>query len=132
MCDASCLPSCSGGKPGQRPRNATAAASEYPQALGPSDFRDLVLDMQQTITDLRTQIKKLESRLSTAECTGVDGEPHADGARWKRDVCTICECRDGQITCFVEACPPADCPAPVRVDGACCPVCLKELMGTQP
>ncbi|ELK32764.1 Peroxidasin like protein [Myotis davidii] len=92
------------GKPGQRPRNATAASSEHPQALGPSDFRDLVLEMQQTITDLRTQIKKLESRLSTAECTDVDGEPHADGARWKRDVCTICECRDGQITCFVEAC----------------------------
>ncbi|XP_014396031.1 PREDICTED: LOW QUALITY PROTEIN: peroxidasin homolog, partial [Myotis brandtii] len=119
------------GKPGQRPRNATAASSEHPQALGPSDFRDFVLEMQQTITDLRTQIKKLESRLSTAECTDADGEPHADGARWKRDACTVCECRDGQITCFVEACQPADCPAPVRIDGACCPVCLREPPGAQ-
>lgn len=60
VCDASCLlprlPSCSVGKPGQRPRNATAASSEHPQALGPSDFRDFVLEMQQTITDLRTQV----------------------------------------------------------------------------
>lgn len=206
------------------------------------------------------QIKKLESRLSTAECTDADGEPHADGARWKRDTCTLCECRvstlsrgpggpaadpapqraaqrsgrprspasllplpgrprlcpwllsevalpvpalvslgvftpagtagpagqpwvpgdvagvwlhsgwagssgkgpgrrgtegvrrrvgvgdaqgpgtdrsgtslqDGQITCFVEACPPADCPAPVRVDGACCPFCLKDTPRKQP
>lgn len=32
----------------------------------------------------------------------------------------------GQITCFVESCPPADCEAPVKIKGACCPVCLKE------
>lgn len=38
------------------------------------------------------QIKKLESRLSTAGCADADGDPRADGARWKRDACTRCEC----------------------------------------
>lgn len=40
--------------------------------------------------------------------------------------------QDGQITCFVEACQPAECPAPVRIDGACCPVCLPAPAGGQP
>jgi len=31
----------------------------------------------------------------------------------------------GQITCFVDSCPPADCEAAVKVKGDCCPVCLK-------
>lgn len=48
---------------------------------------------------LALQIKKLEARLSPGECTGADGDPHADGTRWKRDACTLCEChvsRGGQ------------------------------------
>nr|XP_031540895.1 LOW QUALITY PROTEIN: peroxidasin homolog [Vicugna pacos] len=76
-------------------------------------------------------IKKLESRLST-ECVDADGNPHANGAKWKRDPCTACECRDGQVTCFVEACQPADCPAPVRASGACCPACPSDSPGKKP
>lgn len=38
------------------------------------------------------QIKKLESRLST-ECVDADGSSRADGTTWKRDPCTVCECR---------------------------------------
>lgn len=41
---------------------------------------------------LASQIKKLEARLSPGECTGTDGDPHANGTRWKRDACTLCEC----------------------------------------
>lgn len=40
--------------------------------------------------------------------------------------------QDGQVTCFVETCQPADCPAPTRVGGACCPVCPGDSTGTQP
>lgn len=40
--------------------------------------------------------------------------------------------QDGQITCFVEACPPAACPAPVGVSGACCPICPDASPGKQP
>ncbi|XP_023381728.1 peroxidasin homolog [Pteropus vampyrus] len=119
------------GKHSKHPGNATSAPDEQPQVPGTSDFRDFVLEMQKTITDLRTQIKKLESRLSTAGCADAGGDAHADGARWKRDACTRCECHDGQITCFVEACSPAACPAPVRISGACCPVC-PDSPGKQP
>ena len=40
--------------------------------------------------------------------------------------------QDGQVTCFVETCQPADCPAPARVSGACCPVCSRDSTGKQP
>nr|XP_021553352.1 peroxidasin homolog [Neomonachus schauinslandi] len=120
------------GKHRKHPGNATAPSRERPQVPGTNDFKDFVLEMQKTITDLREQIKRLESRLSTADCTDADGEPHANGAKWKRDACSICECRDGQVTCFVEACLPADCPAPVRARGACCPVCPRDGTGKKP
>lgn len=120
------------GKRRKHPGNATAASGEHPQVPGANDFKDFVLEMQKTITDLREQIKRLESRLSTADCTDADGEPHANGAKWKRDACTACECRDGQVTCFVEACQPAECPAPVRARGACCPVCPRDGVGRKP
>nr|XP_030700354.1 peroxidasin homolog isoform X3 [Globicephala melas] len=119
------------GMPETRPSNASATAFERPPVAGTSDFREFVLEMQKTIRDLRKQIQKLESRLST-ECVDADGSSRADGTTWKRDPCTVCECRDGQVTCFVETCQPADCPAPVRVGGACCPVCPGDSMGKKP
>uniref|UniRef100_A0A9L0TF86 Lactoperoxidase n=2 Tax=Equus TaxID=9789 RepID=A0A9L0TF86_HORSE len=120
------------GKRSQRPSNTTSASYEHPQAPGTNEFKDFVLEMQRTITDLRAQIKKLESRLSTSVCTDAAGQTRTDGAQWKQDACTACECRDGQVTCFVEACAPAECPAPVRLDGACCPVCLRDTAGNKP
>uniref|UniRef100_A0A452TC58 Peroxidasin n=1 Tax=Ursus maritimus TaxID=29073 RepID=A0A452TC58_URSMA len=122
----------SGGTPRKHPGNGTAPSRERPQVPGTNDFKDFVLEMQKTITDLREQIKRLESRLSTGDCTDADGEPHANGAKWKRDACSVCECRDGQVTCYVEACQPADCPAPVRARGACCPVCPRDGTGKKP
>ncbi|XP_057598535.1 peroxidasin homolog isoform X2 [Hippopotamus amphibius kiboko] len=118
-------------KPGTRLRNATAATLEPPQVAGTSAFREFVLEMQKTITDLRTQIKKLESRLSSA-CVDAEGGSHDDGAKWKRDPCTVCECHDGQVTCFVETCQPAKCPVPVKVGGTCCPVCPADSTGKKP
>lgn len=37
----------------------------------------------------------------------------------------------GQITCYVESCPLADCEAPVKVKGDCCPVCIKQNINTK-
>ncbi|XP_047638684.1 peroxidasin homolog isoform X3 [Phacochoerus africanus] len=120
-----------GRQPGMRLSNATATSLERPQVPGTGDVREFVLEVQKTIAELRRQIKALESRLSTG-CVDADGEPHADGTQWKRDPCTLCGCRDGQVTCFVETCQPANCPAPVRVGGACCPVCLGASAGRGP
>ncbi|XP_030054785.1 peroxidasin homolog isoform X2 [Microcaecilia unicolor] len=84
-------------------------------------------DLQKTITSLKKQLKKLESRLSRTECTDEKGEIHSGNKKWKRDPCTNCECKDGQITCFVETCPPSDCLTSQKIEGVCCPVCSKHL-----
>ncbi|XP_028827112.1 peroxidasin [Denticeps clupeoides] len=91
------------------------------------EFQDFVVDMQKTITSLRKQIKRLEARLSRTDCTDTEGQEHSDGERWKKDVCSTCECRDAQVTCFVEKCTPLDCHHPVTLKGACCPVCPDQL-----
>ncbi|XP_023807204.1 peroxidasin homolog isoform X2 [Oryzias latipes] len=90
------------------------------------DFQDFVTDMQKTISSLRKQIKRLESRLSRTDCTDRDGRERKDGERWKDDSCSTCQCRDAQVTCFVESCPPVACRKPIKAKGACCPVCPQE------
>ncbi|KAF7645831.1 hypothetical protein LDENG_00197590 [Lucifuga dentata] len=107
------------------PLNKTAT---FKQSTEPSinDFQDFVADMQKTITSLRKQIKRLEARLSKTDCTDSEGRERTDGERWKKDPCTTCECSDAQVTCFVDSCPPAECKRPVKLKGACCPVCLKQ------
>uniref|UniRef100_A0AAY4DN87 Peroxidase n=1 Tax=Denticeps clupeoides TaxID=299321 RepID=A0AAY4DN87_9TELE len=102
-------------------------AEEKPEKGLESEFQDFVVDMQKTITSLRKQIKRLEARLSRTDCTDTEGQEHSDGERWKKDVCSTCECRDAQVTCFVEKCTPLDCHHPVTLKGACCPVCPDQL-----
>lgn len=70
VCLSLCPPR-SVGEQSEHPRNATSAASEHPQVPGAGDFRDFVLEMQQTIADLRTQVRGRHC-LSTASCTSVD------------------------------------------------------------
>lgn len=88
--------------------------------------KNLFWKCKKTISSLRSQIKKLESRLSKTDCTDEKGKSYSSNETWKRDPCTVCECKVGQITCFVESCPPVDCEAPVKAKGDCCPVCVKE------
>ncbi|KAJ7988928.1 hypothetical protein DPEC_G00314270 [Dallia pectoralis] len=91
-----------------------------------NDFQDFVVDMQKTIKSLRKQIKRLEARLSETDCTDAEGRVRSDGEMWKKDPCSTCECKEAQVTCFVESCPPAECQRPVKLKGACCPVCLHQ------
>ncbi|KAM4693347.1 peroxidasin homolog isoform 2-T2 [Discoglossus pictus] len=91
-----------------------------------NDFKEFVQDMQKTITSLRRQIKRLESRLSSTDCTDETGRSYSTDVKWKKDPCTKCECNNGHITCFVESCPPVECLAPVSKEGVCCPVCKHE------
>ncbi|XP_055720413.1 peroxidasin isoform X2 [Salvelinus fontinalis] len=98
------------------------------QSTEPSlnDFQDFVVDMQKTITSLRKQIKRLEARLSKTDCTDAAGRERSDGERWKNDPCSTCECKGAQVTCLVESCPPVECQRPVKLKGACCPVCYNQ------
>ncbi|XP_062863313.1 peroxidasin homolog [Trichomycterus rosablanca] len=91
-----------------------------------NEFQEFVVDMQKTITGLRKQIKRLEARLSKTHCTDEKGRERRDGENWKNDPCTTCECREAQVTCFVERCPPPTCLNPETLKGACCPVCLNQ------
>ncbi|XP_072490423.1 peroxidasin homolog isoform X2 [Notamacropus eugenii] len=111
--------------------NFTSSSDEHMNVPATNDFKEFVLEMQKTITGLRKQIKKLESRLSKTECTDEKGKSYSSNDKWKRDSCTVCECKDGQITCFVESCQPTDCPAPEKIKGECCPVCLKNTVSKQ-
>ncbi|OCT81192.1 peroxidasin isoform X1 [Xenopus laevis] len=102
----------------------TTSNTEQPKNLPHvNDFKEFVLDMQKTITSLRKQIKKLESRLSNTDCTDETGESHSTKEKWNKDACTKCECNNGHTTCFVESCPPIDCLWPLKMEGVCCPVC---------
>uniref|UniRef100_A0A452IFZ4 Uncharacterized protein n=1 Tax=Gopherus agassizii TaxID=38772 RepID=A0A452IFZ4_9SAUR len=118
-------------KQGKHFNNATSASDEHIKLPGVNDFREFVLEMQKTIKSLRNQIKKLESRLSRTDCTDEKGKSYSSNETWKRDPCTMCECKVGQITCFVESCPPTDCSTPVKVEGVCCPVCLKQTISKE-
>uniref|UniRef100_A0A7N8X7U1 Peroxidasin n=1 Tax=Mastacembelus armatus TaxID=205130 RepID=A0A7N8X7U1_9TELE len=87
-----------------------------------NNFQDFVSDMQKTITSLRKKIKRLEAHLTKTDCTDSEGYDRTDGEGWKKDSCTICECQNAQVTCFVESCPAVECKQPVKLKGACCPV----------
>ncbi|XP_012818358.1 peroxidasin isoform X1 [Xenopus tropicalis] len=105
----------------------TTCNTEQPKNLPHvNDFKEFVLDMQKTITGLRKQIKKLESRLSNTDCTDETGESHSTKEKWNKDACTKCECYNGHITCFVKSCPPVNCSRPQRIEGVCCPVCTDD------
>uniref|UniRef100_A0A8L0DQF5 Peroxidasin n=1 Tax=Oncorhynchus mykiss TaxID=8022 RepID=A0A8L0DQF5_ONCMY len=107
------------------PENLVNVSLTWQQSIEPSlnDFQDFVVDMQKTITGLRKQIKRLEARLSKTDCTDTEGRERSDGERWKKDPCSTCECRDAQVTCFMESCPPmVECQEPVKLKGLCCPM----------
>uniref|UniRef100_A0A8L0DMV9 Peroxidasin n=1 Tax=Oncorhynchus mykiss TaxID=8022 RepID=A0A8L0DMV9_ONCMY len=111
------------------PENLVNVSLTWQQSIEPSlnDFQDFVVDMQKTITGLRKQIKRLEARLSKTDCTDTEGRERSDGERWKKDPCSTCECRDAQVTCFMESCPPmVECQEPVKLKGLCCPMCLNQ------
>lgn len=46
------------------------------------------------------------------------------GTSWKDDDCTSCQCNNGDITCYHETCPPANCDKPVLRKGQCCATCI--------
>lgn len=110
-------------------RDAQANINVSPQSSTEptvKDFQDFVTDMQKTITSLRKQIKRLEGRLSKSGCTDEEGREREDGESWKKNHCTMCQCKEPQVTCFVEKCSPVACVNPVTPKGSCCPVCLHQ------
>ncbi|XP_048453062.1 peroxidasin homolog [Rhincodon typus] len=90
------------------------------------DFQDFVSEIQKTIIGLQNQIKKLEGQLHKSGCIDGQARERSDKEEWKEDSCTTCKCKAGQLTCFVETCPPVRCTDPVKMEGACCSVCAEQ------
>uniref|UniRef100_A0A4W3HC24 Peroxidasin n=1 Tax=Callorhinchus milii TaxID=7868 RepID=A0A4W3HC24_CALMI len=80
--------------------------------------------------DLRMWQDCCEGRLSKSGCTDERGSERSNNEEWRKDTCTLCKCKEGHLTCFVETCPPATCADPVKVAGACCRVCMKQTLET--
>ncbi|XP_071962358.1 cysteine-rich motor neuron 1 protein-like isoform X2 [Antedon mediterranea] len=59
-------------------------------------------------------------------CVQPGGVVYEDGFKWKKDDCTSCKCESGEVTCYSNTCPPANCKTPVLRKGQCCPSCLEE------
>lgn len=64
-------------------------------AAGVSVFGEVrcVFGLLKCVVLMFLQIKRLEARLSTTDCTDSEGRERADGERWKKDPCATCECR---------------------------------------
>ncbi|XP_013870055.1 extracellular matrix organizing protein FRAS1 [Austrofundulus limnaeus] len=59
------------------------------------------------------------------------GKYYKNRARWADGGCRGCECRDAQVTCYLQSCP--TCPPgslSVTEEGGCCPECLQVLCHT--
>ncbi|XP_048452080.1 peroxidasin homolog [Rhincodon typus] len=92
----------------------------------PLDFNGFVADVQKTITSLRSQINQLESRLKQNGCMDEKGNHRNENDHWKKEDCTTCYCKNGQVTCYVEKCPRLKCSKSTKKKGRCCPVCMKS------
>lgn len=48
-----------------------------------------------------------------------------DGESFMEDLCTMCQCNNGTVTCVTETCPECEQGThPVNVSNQCCPRCL--------
>ncbi|CAI9718898.1 chordin isoform X2 [Octopus vulgaris] len=66
---------------------------------------------------------------STDKCCDVcydcvyEGNSISNGHSFKKDACQTCTCRNGNVICIKESCPPLNCPLAERLPGQCCAQC---------
>uniref|UniRef100_G3WLQ4 Peroxidasin like n=1 Tax=Sarcophilus harrisii TaxID=9305 RepID=G3WLQ4_SARHA len=90
----------------------------------PQDFIHFAAEVQETIIALRKQINKLEARLRQEGCMDDNRIHRRDNEHWMKEDCISCICKNGQVTCTVETCQPAECLNPQMVKGVCCSLCI--------
>ncbi|KAF0288368.1 Cysteine-rich motor neuron 1 protein [Amphibalanus amphitrite] len=66
-----------------------------------------------------------DHQVAGASCLDAAGAERSAGESWRQSSCVSCVCRDGEVACFHERCPPLDCVRPVLKKDHCCPVCLE-------
>lgn len=60
------------------------------------------------------------------------GVQFSAGEQWQEDNCTICQCKDGEVSCQSTVCPVLHCTVRVKQPTECCPVCLSKSPGSNP
>uniref|UniRef100_A0A5F8GBW9 Peroxidasin like n=1 Tax=Monodelphis domestica TaxID=13616 RepID=A0A5F8GBW9_MONDO len=90
----------------------------------PQDFSHFAAEVQETIISLRKQINKLEARLRQEGCMDDNRIHRRDNEHWMKEDCISCICKNGQVTCTMKTCPPAECLHPQMAKGVCCPLCV--------
>ncbi|XP_072426609.1 peroxidasin homolog isoform X2 [Chiloscyllium punctatum] len=98
----------------------------------PQDFNGFVADVQKTIISLRSQIDQLESLLKKNGCMDEKGNHRNENDHWRKEGCTTCYCKNGQVTCYAEKCPLLKCSKSTKKKGRCCPVCMKSASKIEP
>ena len=59
-----------------------------------------------------------------------DGMMYYNGETFMEDLCTMCQCNDGEVTCTTETCSECEKGTPVNVSNQCCPKCLTGKAGS--
>nr|XP_014344446.1 PREDICTED: peroxidasin-like protein isoform X2 [Latimeria chalumnae] len=90
------------------------------------EFNNFISEVQKTISSLKNQINKLEARLRHEGCMDKGGIYRRENEHWVKEECDNCHCKNGQVTCYVETCPPVECPNPIKPKGRCCPICSEN------
>ena len=58
-----------------------------------------------------------------------DGMMYYNGETFMEDLCTVCQCNDGTVTCTTETCPDCEQGATAaNISNQCCPKCLQILI----
>ncbi|XP_059160282.1 cysteine-rich motor neuron 1 protein-like isoform X2 [Physella acuta] len=75
-----------------------------------------------TCPELNLTLSGMKGQGSCHSSTSVT---YQHGDVWQSDPCQSCVCRQGQIHCYSQVCPPLTCTRTVLVKSQCCPVCLE-------
>ncbi|GFS41621.1 peroxidasin [Nephila pilipes] len=89
-------------------------------------IEELVGKLERTVHKLSRKVRKLETEYKhrkDGHCVDNEKNKRKSGETWNSNKCSKCHCEDNQITCWVEKCPPSQCPNPRIIEGQCCPVC---------
>ncbi|GFT51376.1 peroxidasin [Trichonephila clavipes] len=89
-------------------------------------IEELVGKLERTVHKLNRKVRKLETEYKhrkDGHCVDNERNKRKSGETWNTDKCSKCHCKDSQVTCWVEKCPPSQCQNPRLIEGQCCPVC---------
>ncbi|ESP01087.1 hypothetical protein LOTGIDRAFT_172822 [Lottia gigantea] len=80
-------------------------------------------NMSTKLTNAEKHIKDLQNCNCLNTCY-VNGTLYKEGDIWKKEKCSICNCKNSSVMCNRVECPDIKCLKPFSQKGQCCPSCL--------